>query len=96
MWLAALAVLPGTAAARAEGSNCGGDAYSFAEVVPARPATHYKGPLTTVPTTLCADLGTRQRFRIESLSNYGEPPRIGAPQGVQMGGRRKFGPPRRD
>ena len=41
--LAALAVLPAAAVARDEGSNCGGDAYSFAEVVPARAARITKG-----------------------------------------------------
>jgi hypothetical protein len=93
--LAALAVLPAAAVARDEGSNCGGDAYSFAEVVPARRGPHHKGPLTTVPTTLCADLANQQRFRIDSLSTYGEPSRTRASQGTQTGGPRKFGPPRR-
>jgi hypothetical protein len=93
--LGALVLLPGAAAARDEGSNCGGDAYSFAEVVPAHRAARAREPLTTVPTTLCADLVSQQRMRIESLSTYGEPPRDRVSQRSRTGAPRRFGPPRR-
>ena len=51
-------------------SDCGGDAYSFAEVVPLHREARRRGPITAVPDTLCADLASRQATRIESLNIY--------------------------
>jgi hypothetical protein len=85
------------AAAEGDGNDCGGDAYSFAEVVSPKSGTRQRGPLVVVPETLCADLAGRQGYRIESLSTYvdrrgdgaGQPPPTGA-------ARRRIGRPMRD
>lgn len=58
-------------AARAERS-CGGDAFSFAEVVSGRGA---KGIVSTVPDTLCADLDDPRGPAIGSLNVVIEPRR---------------------
>ena len=58
--------------ALANGTDCGGDARSSAQVVENRPAR--SGPLTAVPDTLCADLQDtkRSRLRIDVYSGpYG-------------------------
>jgi hypothetical protein len=51
-------------------SACGGDAFSSAKVIEGRPPR--RGPITTVPDTLCADLEPQRRdpTRIEI---YGVP-----------------------
>ncbi|WP_404810581.1 hypothetical protein [Methylobacterium flocculans] len=52
---AALAGLPaGAQSSLATGPDCGGDAYSSAQVIENRPPR--RGPLTAVPDTLCADV----------------------------------------
>ena len=64
--LAGLLVLPAAGIADGESSGCGGDSYSFAEVVsPSRGE-----PIIAVPDTLCADLSSGQGTRIDSLSIY--------------------------
>ena len=60
---AGLLLFPAAAAAdgaTADGasSGCGGDAYSFGEVVPPNRAGQ-EGPIIVVPDTLCADLAGR-------------------------------------
>ncbi len=57
--------------ALAVGTGCGGDAYSFAEVLPPRGA---RGPVQVVPDTLCADIEDRRRPAIGSLNVAIEPP----------------------
>lgn len=71
--LALMAVfLAGAASAEVLDSNssCGGDAYSSAKVIEGRPPR--RGPITSVPETLCADLAPQRRdpTRIEI---YGVP-----------------------
>jgi hypothetical protein len=62
----AAAVADGPAVANGPRAGCGGDAYSFAEIVP-----HGAGePLVAVPDTLCADLANSGAPRIESLNIY--------------------------
>ncbi len=69
-----IAILLTSATARADGaaiadgvrSGCGGDAYSFVDIVP--PGA--KEPLVAVPDTLCADLASSAATRIESLNIY--------------------------
>ena len=57
--LSALCVMSAGAEALSSGPpDCGGDAFSSAEVIEKRPARH--GPLTAVPQTLCADLTPQQ------------------------------------
>ena len=64
---AGLLVLPAAGVADGESSGCGGDSYSFAEVV----SSPSRGePIIAVPDTLCADLSSGQGTRIESLSIY--------------------------
>jgi hypothetical protein len=62
--LALLLPLPALAA------ECGGDAYSSAQVTEDRPAR--AGPLVAVPDTLCADLAGTRRTRLR-LDVYGDP-----------------------
>lgn len=61
--LAAIASILFAGVARAEPHtagvpDCGGDAYSSAQVIENRPPR--RGPLTATPQTLCADLAPRQ------------------------------------
>jgi hypothetical protein len=63
-------------AGRAE-SSCGGDAYSFAEVVPAQRGVRRQGPVMVMPDTLCADLAGSPATRIESLNVFVEPRQLG-------------------
>ena len=65
-----------TAAPLEAGSACGGNAYSSGQVVEGRPPR--RGPITSVPDTLCADLdGPRPPVRIEV---YGVPGLSGGTQ----------------
>ncbi|MGU3358709.1 hypothetical protein ACLBWX_00080 [Methylobacterium sp. M6A4_1b] len=63
------------------GPDCGGDAYSSAQVIENRPPR--RGPLTAVPDTLCADVapqGAQPPVEIgiyPSLGTSGMPPRDG-------------------
>jgi hypothetical protein len=56
--LAVLAVTPATAQPLGTESPCGGDAFSSAQVIEHRPPR--RGPLTSVPDTLCADLAPQR------------------------------------
>jgi hypothetical protein len=44
------------APAAANTKDCGENAFTFAEVVEAQPGTRTKGPVVSVPDSLCADL----------------------------------------
>jgi hypothetical protein len=73
--LAGLLLVPAAAVADGQTSDCGGEAYSYAEVVPSGRGE----PLIAAPNTLCADLAASQSTRIESLNIYldrrgGQPP----------------------
>ena len=48
--------------------GCGDNAFTYAEVVEAKRGVRTKGPLTSVPDTLCADLIEDRPRQIESLS----------------------------
>lgn len=71
-----------TAPARAESlsagtPDCGGDAYSTAEVIEKRPPR--RGPLTAIPQTLCADLAPQRPADVEIGVYPTLVPRHGAP-----------------
>ena len=51
-------------------SDCGGDAYSVAEVVPPQRGARRRWPIMVVPDTLCADLASSPARKIESLNIY--------------------------
>lgn len=53
--------------------DCGGDAYTFAEVVPAQPGARRREPIMVLPDTLCADLAGSPGARIDSLTVVVEP-----------------------
>ena len=81
---AALVLLGGQALAQSSlstGPDCGGDAYSSAQVIENRPPR--RGPLTAMPDTLCADVapqGVQPPVEIgiyPSLGTSGVPPRDG-------------------
>ncbi|MFH6782142.1 MULTISPECIES: hypothetical protein [Methylobacterium] len=66
-----LAALLAPHPASANGSDCGGDAYSSATI-----GANPPGPLTAIPDTLCADLdqGRAPEARIEVIApGYGAP-----------------------
>jgi hypothetical protein len=48
--------------------DCGGDAYSFAEVVEGGPPR--RGPVTSRPDTLCADVVDARRGEVGPISIY--------------------------
>ncbi len=48
--------------------DCGGDAYSFAEVVEG--ASPRRGPLTSRPDTLCADIVDGRRHGVGPIAIY--------------------------
>ncbi|WP_336485725.1 hypothetical protein [Methylobacterium nigriterrae] len=85
--LVAASLLPGGAAAAPleAGGSCGGNAYSSAQLIEGRPPR--RGPITSVPDTLCADLkGPRPSVNIDI---YGVP-------GLQVGGQATDGIGSRD
>ncbi|GJD84670.1 hypothetical protein [Methylobacterium haplocladii] len=60
----------------AGGSDCGGDAFSSAQVVEHRPPR--RGPLTATPDTLCADLAPQQPpARVDIYANPIITPQVG-------------------
>ena len=69
--LAGLCLLP--VPALASGNDCGGDAYTYAEIVPAQRGRGLKGPIMVLPDTLCADLAASPNARIESLNVFIDP-----------------------
>lgn len=62
--VAALAAAP----AAANTLGCGGDAYTYAEVVEHAPGTRSRGPVIALPDSLCADLVEERRPAIGSLN----------------------------
>ena len=80
--LAALLFAAAAASARerggsSAGSDCGGDAYSRGGVVEHRPAR--RGPLETVPDTLCADLAPQHAPPSVEIDAYvGGSPQVGS------------------
>jgi hypothetical protein len=60
--------------------GCGGDAYTFAEVV-VTPRSERGRPLIALPDTLCADLQGGRHAPIQSLSIYIDPTRNAAGPG---------------
>jgi len=53
--------------ARANTIPCGGNSYSYGEVVPAHRGKARRGPIEAVPDSLCADLIETRPRAIESL-----------------------------
>jgi hypothetical protein len=76
--LAGLCLGPLPAFADGKAADCGGDAYTFAEVVPAQRGVRQRGPITVLPDTLCADLAAGPSTRIESLNVDVDPRGTGA------------------
>ena len=76
--LAGLCLGPLPAVADGKAGACGGDAYTFAEVVPAQRGVRQRGPITVLPDTLCADLAAGPSTRIDSLNVYVDPRGAGA------------------
>ena len=82
--LAGATLVTGSAMAQSSlstGPDCGGDAYSSAQVIENRPPR--RGPLTAMPETLCADVapqGPQPSVEIgiyPNLNGPGVPPRDG-------------------
>jgi hypothetical protein len=72
-----LLVLALAAPAQANTVGCGDNAYSFAEVVSRPRGARERGPLVSVPDSLCADLIETRPRQIESLSiHIGDQPRF--------------------
>ena len=91
--LAGLLLFPAAAVADGASGGCGGDAYSFGEVVPPNHGPQ-EGPIIVVPDTLCADLAGGQTTRIDSLSVYVDRRREGAVQHPKMRSPRSHTGPR--
>jgi hypothetical protein len=63
-----------TAAPAARAGDCGGDAFTYAELVEARPGAAGKGPVMSIPDSLCADLVESRKTAIGSFSlQIGDP-----------------------
>lgn len=79
----------------AAGPDCGGDAFSSAQVIEHRPPR--RGPLTAMPDTLCTDLTPQQpQPRIDIYAYPGLDAPAGAPgPGIPYEGRPPLAPPRR-
>lgn len=88
--LALLCASPAAAQPLSAGADCGGDAFSSAQVIEHRAPR--RGPLTAVPDTLCADLAPQYPaadVRIEAYPALS--PQVGSGGGGIPYG---FGPPR--
>ena len=85
----ALLVLAASPAAAANTKDCGGNAFTFAEVVEARPGTRARGPVMSVPDSLCADLIDDRKPALGPLNLQ-----IGDPYGTGAARRRGAGAPR--
>lgn len=78
--LALLCAAPAAAQPLSAGSDCGGDAFSSAQVIEHRAPR--RGPLTSVPDTLCADLAPQHPpggVRIEAYPALS--PQVGSGRG---------------
>ena len=72
--LSALTAAP----AAANTADCGNNAFTYAEIVEARPGASGKGPVISVPDSLCADLvedgkATIGSFNLQIGDPYGTP-----------------------
>ena len=88
---AALVLLGGQALAQSSlstGPDCGGDAYSSAQVIENRPPR--RGPLTAMPDTLCADVAPQG---VQPPVEIGIYPSLGTPGVPPRDGRRGYGDP---
>jgi hypothetical protein len=90
----ALAVLPALfgGPALANSAGCGENAFSFAEVVEGRRGAAGKGPITSVPDSLCADLIDDRKpalgsFNLQIGDPYGNGLRSERGRGPRNGGR---------
>ena len=54
-------------AALANSRDCGDNAFTHAEVVEAKPGLRAKGPITSIPDSLCADLIEDRPAQVDSL-----------------------------
>jgi hypothetical protein len=63
-----LACTLAAAPAAANTKDCGENAFTFAEVVEARPGTRARGPVVSVPDSLCADLIDDRKPALGSLN----------------------------
>ncbi len=79
LFIPAACLADGTAV-EADKGGCGGDAYTFAEVV-VTPRSERARPLIALPDTLCADLQGGRRPPIQSLNIYIDPTRNAAQPG---------------
>ena len=87
--LAAVLALASPAAALANAVDCGDNAFTYAEVVEAKPGMRAKGPIGSVPDSLCADLIEERRHQIDSLHvSVGEPTAAAGAPGAQRSQRR--------
>jgi hypothetical protein len=88
---AALVLMSGQALAQSSlstGPDCGGYAYSSAQVIENRPPR--RGPLTAVPDTLCADVAPQGGQPPVEIGIY---PSLGTSGMPQRDGRRGYGDP---
>jgi len=88
---AALILMGGQALAQSSlstGPDCGGDAYSSAQVIENRPPR--RGPLTAVPDTLCADVAPQGGQPLVEIGIY---PSLGTSGMPPRDGRRGYGDP---
>ena len=90
--------------AAANTTGCGENAFTFAELVEARPGERHKGAIVSVPDSLCADLVEDRKPGIGVLNLYRGPRqrcRAGAADAFRRASSAKFAPemaggPRRD
>jgi hypothetical protein len=80
--LSGLILLAVSIPTRANTVACGGNSYSYAEIVESHRAHRRAAPLEVVPDSLCADLIEDRRHEIESLEFTIEP---GAPPDTEGG-----------
>ena len=74
--------------AAANTAGCGENAFTFAEVVEARPGERHKGAIVSVPDSLCADLVEDRKPGIGALNlQIGEPSASAARFARRAGGR---------
>jgi hypothetical protein len=71
--------------AAANTTGCGENAFTFAEVVEARPGERHKGAIVSVPDSLCADLVEDRKPGIGVLNLQIGEPSATAPRGSPGG-----------
>ena len=65
--LTAALTLAAPIASTANTVGCGENAFTHAEVVGAKPGLRAKGPITSIPDSLCADVIEDRRGQLDSL-----------------------------